>query len=908
MTSATIAKAIEEVVRERKDAIFNKGELHAEYTYFSVDDHLPVIGKTIGPSRGNRLYYTVAADVIVFSRDRKYVLLYHRCPHRNCDNTGNSKISSDFSYGGTLSLPGGFFHYHEDVDQYGFPDFVKFGKRLLKAELGPYYHNRCVNEPSFVDVEFNQYRDIRWHQTAAYVPTVSLLFCAELKSDFFSWTTGFPKVWRMKNSICERGYWVEKQIIREVYWRNRTVYQSFQNTFDETQLNQFIEQELYVDPDSRKPKNKKRSENAVLKTATQRREIAHDDRAKYSVHDFAFDHPKLIMAADDRCHGAYLPSPPLSPQLQHNLNVPANLNVPVDMRSRSRSRSPIQRQQNLAVSDNELNEKMKELEAVSENELNEKMKELEDKSREVVLSVLKSRSGRDKDVSERVERLMNAEVTLEEFLHSFADILPQDEFKNADYSMIATLESALNYAAMAQPFVSIAFLVVKVAYKLANAKKQHKELRESLYSKFARAVDELECLTEIGLEALPSIPKTKSYIRKAMINLLDCLLDAAKVCAQEPPSGWRILTGDAAYRRASNAIDNYRKYLESAKSTLNLALSHLRNIKHEALFKPNGVFAEKSETERVYRYTNYDISKSIIDILSEKGDEIKNKGELSESYTYFRNNELHVKRRDKINSDRVATAKFYTVTADCILFDSSASYVLMQFRCPHKDHRNNDLSLSSAFTYGGCLGTPGTFYIHAKDSFGVNADYVKFSKRVSDIALSSFENSSQAVFDRHDYLFPQFNNFRDVRWQFSPNYVPALALQFAAILSENSSEDGSLPKLERQPGKCAYAYWVDIKIIKEVFEKNRAVFDMFDNEYNDHAFSEFVRNRQYFSIGNDESPQNQFQNSIISGVPTDNQIINFDRLASYSLRDFAFDHVRNIVSAYDVLTNSKARE
>ncbi|KAJ3354181.1 hypothetical protein HDU83_005787 [Entophlyctis luteolus] len=300
-TADTIAQVVCKAVEDKKATIVNKGKLNPTYAYFSTapgstGGHTLITGSAITLSEtSSTKYYTVATDLIIFNDDGKYVLLYERCPHKNCGHPARKVLNNEFTYGGSLSLPGGFFNPKEDIDINGHPDFDVMSKRLLIKELYPYSNWSFLNQPEFVGVEFNNFRDIRWRTSQDYVPTVTLVFKVKLRRRLFK-EKGLPTIWRMKGDICERGRWVDIEIVKSVHRKYGNVYETFNNSYNEYDLDRFITKYLFLDQRTKLPKNKEKSENAVLRNvAGNQNTIEHNEKSDYEFSDFAFDHIHLIM-------------------------------------------------------------------------------------------------------------------------------------------------------------------------------------------------------------------------------------------------------------------------------------------------------------------------------------------------------------------------------------------------------------------------------------------------------------------------------------------------------------------------------------------------------------------------------------------------------------------------------------
>ncbi|KAJ3112226.1 hypothetical protein HK100_002413 [Physocladia obscura] len=186
------------------------------------------------------------------------------------------------------------------------------------------------------------------------------------------------------------------------------------------------------------------------------------------------------------------------------------------------------------------------------------------------------------------------------------------------------------------------------------------------------------------------------------------------------------------------------------------------------------------------------IADAINKVVTAKAGEIMNKGVLNSEFYYFETD--HSTGNGKLirNSKRQldCTSKYYTIAADVIVFNKNFTHVLMEFRCPHhvSNYYSDIIDEASSFQYKGCLGTPSGFFNANKDIHEDGSpNFVKLAER--QIKELGFLQSGTAVVPDCTFIGAVFNNYRDVRWYYSRNYVPTVGLQFALVL-----DDFDLPK------------------------------------------------------------------------------------------------------------------
>ncbi|KAJ3080962.1 hypothetical protein HK100_010009, partial [Physocladia obscura] len=300
-------------------------------------------------------------------------------------------------------------------------------------------------------------------------------------------------------------------------------------------------------------------------------------------------------------------------------------------------------------------------------------------------------------------------------------------------------------------------------------------------------------------------------------------------------------------------------------------------------------------------------------LVAYRDSEIKNFGSLNSKCFYFRSDgKGNAKIIKNSNAKLSATDKYYTVAADVIVFNNSRSHVLMEFRCPHAQGQcDHNIIDNTSFQYKGCLGTPGGFFDAEKDlDENGSPDFFKLAKR----QIIEQEIAQEGAADKIQFSHAAFNNYRDIRWKFSPEYVPTVALQFAVTLDDDRTmfrlflPNKTFPKVRGMVGtSCQKSYWIDMNIIKFVYKKHCKIFDMMHDEpFSDEQFEDFVKSN--LNINSEQKPLNKpkSENQVLNKLQENEFVINFiDRLKDqYHFNDFAFDHIWNVVQAYNSLCSS----
>ncbi|KAJ3082343.1 hypothetical protein HK100_009697 [Physocladia obscura] len=303
---------------------------------------------------------------------------------------------------------------------------------------------------------------------------------------------------------------------------------------------------------------------------------------------------------------------------------------------------------------------------------------------------------------------------------------------------------------------------------------------------------------------------------------------------------------------------------------------------------------------------------------------LKNRGKLNKNFVYFEApSRTMVRNSEEVLSDHSKT-KYYTVAADMLVFNAPRSHILMIFRCPHnklegRKCANNVLDQSS-FQYKGYLATPGGFFDPATDiSQGEDGkqtpDFLRSAFRELDEECTNLLSSDSRVsFSPVSFITARLNNFRDIRWLTSTNYVPTLATQFATTLIGPNS----FPRVVGSDDACGVAYWVDLKIINAVYEKHKQTFDLFNSQFDEDTFEKFVKNPAHFVLNEKtQLPRNKLKTenvAISSSALRRNEssgredVLNFDPEDDYQFSDFAFDHVVNILEAKKFLDAAAEQE
>ncbi|KAJ3141429.1 hypothetical protein HK100_006858 [Physocladia obscura] len=309
-------------------------------------------------------------------------------------------------------------------------------------------------------------------------------------------------------------------------------------------------------------------------------------------------------------------------------------------------------------------------------------------------------------------------------------------------------------------------------------------------------------------------------------------------------------------------------------------------------------------------HTNKEIESTIKEAVAARQDEIKNSGCLNRDYFYFHNDNNGNGQIVRNSNARLRDGdKYYTVAADVIVFNKNLTHVLMEFRCPH--HLNKchiDIIDQYSFQYKGCLGTPGAFF-HADKYIDDNKspNFFKFGERqVKLLGLSS---------EHMQFIGTSFNNYRDIWWKYSKNYVQTVALQFALVLEDpgkqplfSNHRNAQFLKIKGMESSCdAIKYWVDMWIIKFAYNKWKAVYEMMSTaSFNSGEFEAFVQPPYFVIDAGPQQPLNKDKkhNGVLKGLGANDYVVDYREDQQYNFHDFAFDHVENIIQAYRKLSSS----
>ncbi|KAJ3243406.1 hypothetical protein HDU77_010428 [Chytriomyces hyalinus] len=337
--------AVRAAVMLQAAAIKNRGALNPSFAYFSADADkncsysVPLIPKKglsdpLSDSSPHK-YFTVAADMIVFSSCLKYVLMIFRCPHdkrngRTCKD--DILDTSSFQYKGCLATPGGFYEWTNDnIKQNGepagesadgtIPDFSITANRELDEECNRLFADNIAQPttPIFTEARFNNNRDVRWRTSSNYVPTVATQFATTLKNT--DTLSSLPFI-AGTDDACGNAYWVAVDIIDKVYAEHKNVFQAMETSSSNTaeaEFQKFIKDAKFPLDANGLPRNKLLSENMALNDLRKGEYIVkHDGSKTYHFTDFGFDHVKNIVSARNRIRTTRAAQEPVKEQKQQD--------------------------------------------------------------------------------------------------------------------------------------------------------------------------------------------------------------------------------------------------------------------------------------------------------------------------------------------------------------------------------------------------------------------------------------------------------------------------------------------------------------------------------------------------------------------------------------------------------------
>ncbi|KAJ3063107.1 hypothetical protein HDU98_001036 [Podochytrium sp. JEL0797] len=297
-----------------------------------------------------------------------------------------------------------------------------------------------------------------------------------------------------------------------------------------------------------------------------------------------------------------------------------------------------------------------------------------------------------------------------------------------------------------------------------------------------------------------------------------------------------------------------------------------------------------------------------------KAPTIKNRGCLNPAFFYFDATTGDLVTGSNASLSDSSPNKYFTVAADMIVFNPTRTHVLMIFRCPHdrkegKTCKNNILDKGS-FQYKGCLATPGGFFDSREDMVNGIPDFQNSALReLNEECSNLLADEGKAVQTASETKAPlfvsaEFNNYRDVRWFTSTNYVPCLATQFTVALPRASGHCSDLPRIIGSDDACGNAYWVDVRIINAVYESHKQIYSLFEDhvEWDETKFEEYIASA-FIVDSETKLPRNKLksENTLLCGMDSKEFVVDFVEGTEYQFSDFAFDHVRNIVRAQKAL-------
>ncbi|ORY37943.1 hypothetical protein BCR33DRAFT_854402 [Rhizoclosmatium globosum] len=292
---------------------------------------------------------------------------------------------------------------------------------------------------------------------------------------------------------------------------------------------------------------------------------------------------------------------------------------------------------------------------------------------------------------------------------------------------------------------------------------------------------------------------------------------------------------------------------------------------------------------------------------------IKNRGQLNAKFYYFTPDLKMVTNSTATLSDTSST-KYFTIASDMIVFSPSQSHVLMIFRCPHNKTGSNTCASNvldqASFQYKGCLATPGGFFDANEDRrTDGNPDFKHSATRELNEECSKLFDNENIKYTDIQFLSAEFNNYRDIRWFTSTNYVPTLATQFTTKLIGPANH---LPNVKGSDDACGNAYWIDVRIVASVYAQYHKVFDAFDQvetKFDEAKFDQFVKT--HFPLNPTTGlPRNKLrdENNLLKNVKPDQYVIDFDPSVDYHYSDFAFDHCHNIVKAQKKFAKKESKD
>ncbi|KAJ3100927.1 hypothetical protein HK100_004632 [Physocladia obscura] len=909
--NGVIARTISEVVEGRKSEIKNIGSLNNDFYYFRVgnNDKMEIVRNSDAELSDQDKYYAVAADAIVFNNTRSHVLMEFRCPHRqgNCKNNVIDEGIS-FQYKGCLGTPGDFFHADADIDENGSPDFFKLAKRQI-TEQG-ISQSGAADKIEFIQATFNNYRDIRWKYSSNYVPTVALQFAVTLDHD------------------NQR---------RTFFWRRYLRYlQTFKmmhnNQFNDMEFKNFVTSHFKFDSERQMPLNKRKHENGVLSGLSEMERVIdynEQKKDKYHFNDFAFDHICNIIDAYKRLNSNILP----------DIRSPSVAKTP--------SLSPLKPLKQLLDIENTSGNSSETLSGLANPEIQKKLEETTI-SYFTAIAALVQENG---NIRPWLAKLQSLEIPFETFLEKTGDIFSNQSLSGTDgfnWPGLNFFSSIIADVSSVSPILRLSVLLISTGYQIATASENYRNEIRELIIRFKNLVMDINALQETRTGFLDPFPKTKRLLLDRIDQLLTCLIYSADVCIRAKFTGnlpnsfiqaakftnfasevWSAITDTTRVKNAYSSLQAAEDLLYAVKLNALVVGESKIDSSFDQLSKKVDEILLHLQNYRNFAVLNYGKDNTISELeiaakmmleVFKKAPEIKNSGNLNKRYYYFKYGNLVTSRNTKLNDSGPASTKYYSVASDTVIFHPSCTHVLMVFRCPHLrvdgyvDCKDNILEKNATFKYNGFLGTPGTFFNAETDVHKDGTpDYVAFAKRQFTESLKPLDDEYLAEITSLIFIGAQFNNYRDIRWYTSTNYVPALALQFVTRLKHNIFGDIiDLPYLKTVLGRrgiCAPSYWVDLNIIKSIYTTHKKSFDIFDTPFEQETFDNFVQMPSHFVLDDEnDQPRNKLmnENGLLKGLKDNQRVINFDSEINYESNDIAFDHVVNIMRAWSYVNSNNS--
>ncbi|KAJ3131360.1 hypothetical protein HK100_006481 [Physocladia obscura] len=380
-----------------------------------------------------------------------------------------------------------------------------------------------------------------------------------------------------------------------------------------------------------------------------------------------------------------------------------------------------------------------------------------------------------KDIELLLDGLESYEIPLEIFLDKTEHIDYQSSSgTNAlNWPDVKFLNSIIADIGSVSPIMRLSVLVISTAYQIAKAPENHRSDIRDLAKRFTNLVTDIDALQETEAAMFDKSPKSKKLLVDRIEELLNCLIIAAEVYIQ---AKFTLLSAIMEKSKVENALASLQmadNMLLSAIIKVNLVGgSEMDANVTKTLAKANEILDHLKKDNNSFTINS---EQGIIYEATQKAQEIKNSGYLNNTYSYFKFNNLVTNSNAELKEVGSASTKYYSITANTIVFNSSCTHVLMVFRCPHLREHNlvtcddNILEKYGSFQYKGCLGTPGTFFDAKRDTNNEDKcpNYVRFAERQFKETIIPLENEYSYDMGSLYFIGPQFNNFRDIRWHTS---------------------------------------------------------------------------------------------------------------------------------------------